>query len=121
MDPADDRKTDMQDARVETFGSERYIVPYLKVFKKHQKFFKVFVNNINDLNADGFYQLLLKKLWIPSCESHDISDKVLITYMSKEAVSNANLIILATLVSCIGYYVLKFSVGMLSYSVEKRY
>lgn len=81
--PMDERRADMQSARVETFVSERYIVPYLKFVKEHSKFFKVFVNNINDFNTDSFYQLLLEKLWIPSCESRGISDKTLITYMSK--------------------------------------
>lgn len=79
----DERRSDMQNARVETFVSERYIVPYLKFIKQHQKYFKIFVDNIGDFNTDSFYQLLLEKLWIPSCESRGISDKTLITYMSK--------------------------------------
>lgn len=80
---ADEQISGLQETNVEIFVSERYIVPYLQFIKDNRRFFTVFIRNLTDFNADGFYQLLLEKIWIPSCESRGITDKTLITYMSK--------------------------------------
>lgn len=73
----------VEELNVEEFVSARYIIPYLEFVKKYKGIFKVFMNNLNAFNPDGFYKLLLEKLWIPSCEARGITDKSVITYMSK--------------------------------------
>ncbi|MBQ7906896.1 MAG: TetR/AcrR family transcriptional regulator [Clostridia bacterium] len=76
-------ESDIRDMRVEEFVSERYILPYLKFVKENKRFFKIFISNAKDFDTDDLYDLLLERLWIPSCQKRGINDKTLITYMSK--------------------------------------
>lgn len=74
---------ELSDFKVESFVSAQYIIPYLEFVKKHKNIFKIFVNNLNTFDTDELYEILLERLWIPSCRKRGITDNTVINYMSR--------------------------------------
>ena len=73
------------------FISPQYLVPYLRFVKKHKQIFKVY-NNSNAFAIDTTDQLLIDNVLVPIYAKNGVTDKTVVTYMSKYFLSGVTAI-----------------------------
>ena len=73
------------------FASPQYIVPYLRFIKEHKWIFKVY-NNSNAFSTGATDQLLIDNIMVPIYAKNGVTDKTVVTYMSKYFLSGVTAI-----------------------------
>lgn len=71
------------DAAESVFISPQYLMPYLDFVKANRRFFKVYMSNLQNFDADNTYSYLLEKVFVPVYQKNGISDQTIVNYMSK--------------------------------------
>ena len=73
------------------FISPQYLVPYLRFIKKNKRIFKVY-NNSNAFAVGTTDQLLIDNILVPIYAKNGVTDKTVVTYMSKYFLSGVTAI-----------------------------
>lgn len=73
------------------FVSPQYLLPYLRFIKKNKRIFMVYINS-NAFEVDAATQLLIDDILVPIYKKNGVTDKTVITYMSKYFLSGINAI-----------------------------
>ncbi len=75
------------------FITEKYLVPYLKFFKKNRKFYKVYIQNISLFKTEDMYDYLINKVIHPMLIKYNINDKKVANYIGKYYLTGINAIV----------------------------
>ena len=81
------------DISVETFLSEKYIIPYLEFVSQHRKFYKSYISSFEKFNKDT-YSFLIQNFFVPLFKKRGVEDLTMIEYISKFYLSGINRIVL---------------------------
>lgn len=65
------------------FTSPDYLIPYLRFVRANRRFFKVYMSNLQNFDADGTYSFLMEKVFLPFYRKNGIPDRVTVNYLSK--------------------------------------
>lgn len=75
------------------FITEKYLIPYLKFFKKNKKFYKVFIQHISLFKTEEMYNFIIKKVIYPILVKYNIKDDKIANFIGKYYLTGINAIV----------------------------